>query len=80
MNGGGSVPGFDLDRWELYQIDRRDSARRTIWPPRTRRRCGNCKTNVLLAEAAKYNMLPLDDRTGERLRPDDGGATDPDPR
>ena len=29
-----------------------------------------------LIEAAKYNVLPLDDRTGERLNPDLGGPPD----
>ncbi len=33
-----------------------------------------------LIEATKYNVIPLDDRTGERLEPRAGGPTNPHPR
>ena len=52
--------------------------------PRPRRRASRASCAKLqrlwLIEATKYNVLPLDDRTAERLNPDDRRAADADPR
>ena len=70
---GGDRPALDDDVWELY-----DGAARRLQPgarsragrPRAAaRRCSGC----WLIEAVKYNVLPIDDRTGERLNPDLAG-------
>ncbi|MDF2561127.1 MAG: arylsulfatase [Microbacterium sp.] len=64
---GGALPAFDDDVWELYDgaVDysqARDLAREQ--PERLRE-----LQRLWLIEAVKYNVLPLDDRTAERLDP-----------
>ena len=68
---GGELPAFDDDVWELYdgstdwtqahdlseQMPERLHELQRLW----------------LIEATKYNVIPLDDRTGERLNPDIAG-------
>jgi arylsulfatase A-like enzyme len=67
----GTTAPFDSDTWELYDIERdfsqaEDLAERD--PKRLR-----AMQDLFVAEAAKYNVLPLDDRFAERgdatLRP-----------
>ncbi|GAA1732321.1 arylsulfatase AtsD [Isoptericola hypogeus] len=64
---GGTVPAFDDDVWELYDGSTDFSQARDLAAERP---------DVLarlqrlwLIEATKYNVLPLDDRTSERLEP-----------
>jgi arylsulfatase len=57
--------GFDEDKWELYNIEQDftqavDLANKE--PARLRQ-----LQDMFMAEAAKYNVLPLDDRFAERL-------------
>jgi arylsulfatase len=68
---GGTVPAFDDDNWELYDgsvdysqahdLSKDDPARlaklQRLW----------------IIEAAKYNVLPIDDRGAERLNPEIAG-------
>ena len=62
---------FDDDVWELYGTRRLDPG------PRPRRASTRTKLHELqrlfLIEAAKYNVLPLDDRRIERFNPDLAG-------
>jgi arylsulfatase A-like enzyme len=68
---GGEVPAFDDDVWELYDgstdyTQARDlAAENPAMLAKLQR--------LWLIEAAKYNVLPLDDRTAERLNPDLAG-------
>ena len=48
------------------------SARPATWPPSTRSMLAKLQ-RLWLIEATKYNVIPLDDRTGERLNPDLAG-------
>ncbi|HVY05644.1 MAG TPA: arylsulfatase [Burkholderiales bacterium] len=57
--------GFDEDKWELYHIDKDfsqsvDLAKKE--PAKLRE-----LQDLFMADAAKYNVLPLDDRFAERL-------------
>src|SRR5262249_9647793 len=57
--------GFDDDKWELYNIDKDFSQAVDLAekePVRLRE-----LQDLFLAEAAKYNVMPLDDRFAERL-------------
>jgi arylsulfatase A-like enzyme len=68
---GGGLPAFDDDVWELYDGS-------TDWtqandlsaemPDRLHE-----LQRLWLIEATKYNVIPLDDRSGERLSPDIAG-------
>jgi arylsulfatase len=65
------LPAFDDDVWELYDTSQdwaqaRDLAKEM--PDRLRE-----LQRLWLIEAAKYNVLPLDDRFGERGNPDLAG-------
>lgn len=64
------LPSYDEDVWELYAPDdwtqARDVAAR--YPDRLAH-----LQRLWLIEAAKYNVLPLDDRRAERLNPDLAG-------
>lgn len=58
-------PGFDKDNWELYHIENDfsqgvDLAQKE--PAKLRE-----LQDLFMAEAAKYNVLPLDDRFAERM-------------
>ncbi|GAA3209800.1 arylsulfatase [Oerskovia jenensis] len=68
---GGVVPAFDDDVWELYDGTADYSQARDLSAEHPE------KLHVLqrlwLIEAAKYGVLPLDDRGGERLNPDLAG-------
>lgn len=68
---GGTLPAFDDDVWELYDgtVDfsqARDLS--TEHPDRLHE-----LQRLWLIEAVKYNVLPIDDRTGERINPDMAG-------
>jgi arylsulfatase len=57
--------GFDEDKWELYNIEKDFSQAEDLAdkePERLRQ-----LQDMFMAEAAKYNVLPLDDRFAERL-------------
>lgn len=57
--------GFDEDRWELYHLDSDYSQAVDLAaqePERLRR-----LQDLFMADAARYNVLPLDDRFAERL-------------
>ena len=67
-----NMGAFDDDIWELYDGAGGTSARPATWRPSSR--SGSPQLQRLwLIEAAKYNVLPLDDRSGERLNPDLAG-------
>jgi arylsulfatase len=55
---GGELPAFDADVWELYDESDYSQARDLAKLQR-----------LWLIEATKYNVLPMDDRTSERLEP-----------
>jgi arylsulfatase len=68
---GGKLPAFDDDVWELYdgsddysQAHNLVSAKPELLAELQRR---------WLIEAVKYNVLPLDDRSGERVNPELAG-------
>jgi arylsulfatase A-like enzyme len=68
---GEEVPTFDDDVWELYDTttdwtQARDLAKEQ--PDKLHE-----LQRLWLIEATKYNVLPLDDRAGERLNPDLAG-------
>ncbi len=66
----GNVPAFDDDNWELYAPDDYSQARDLAAddPDRLAK-----LQRLWLIEATKYNVLPLDDRTAERLNPEVAG-------
>ena len=64
---GGSLPAFDDDVWELYDGSTDFSQARDLaaeHPDKLRQ-----LQRLWLIEATKYNVLPMDDRTSERLEP-----------
>lgn len=68
---GGDVPAFDADVWELYDgnedwTQARDLAARMPEKLHELQR-------LWLIEASKHNVLPLDDRTAERVNADMAG-------
>ena len=68
---GGDMPAFDDDRWELYDTTTDWSQARDLakeHPDKLHE-----LQRLWLIEATKYNVLPLDDRVGERLNPDLAG-------
>jgi arylsulfatase A-like enzyme len=68
---GGVVPAFDDDVWELYDGSVDFSQARDLsseQPDRLRE-----LQRLWLIEAVKYNVLPIDDRTADRLNPDIAG-------
>ncbi len=68
---GGDLPAFDDDVWELYDgsSDYSQSRDLSAEHPDVLARL----QRLWLIEATKYNVLPLDDRTGERLEPSMAG-------
>jgi len=64
------LPSFDDDVWELYAPDDWTQARNVAsrYPDRLAH-----LQRMWLIEAAKYNVLPLDDRRAERMNPDLAG-------
>ena len=75
---GGALPAFDDDVWELYDGSSDYSQARNLVAEHPEMLAK--LQRLWLIEATKYNVLPMDDRTSERLEPIDGRATDPDPR
>jgi arylsulfatase len=68
---GGVIPAFDDDVWELYDGATDYSQARDLsveQPDRLHQ-----LQRLWLIEAAKYNVLPIDDRGAERLNPDIAG-------
>lgn len=68
---GGVVPAFDDDVWELYDGNSDFSQARDLAADDPERL--HTLQRLWLIEATKYNVLPIDDRTGERLNPDMAG-------
>lgn len=71
LTGAVKVPAFDDDVWELYDTN-------TDWSQAKDLSKQNPKKlhelqRLWLIEAAKYNVLPLDDRAAERTNPDIAG-------
>jgi arylsulfatase len=68
---GGDLPAFDDDVWELYDGNSDFSQARDLaaqHPDKLRK-----LQRLWLIEATKYNVLPMDDRTSERLEPEMAG-------
>ena len=65
---GGVIPAFDDDRVGAVRRQRATTARPTTSPPRCPTMLAKLQ-RLWLIEATKYNVLPLDDRTSERLEP-----------
>jgi arylsulfatase A-like enzyme len=62
---------FDADVWELYDGSTDFSQARDLAAEQPERLAQ--LQRLWLIEAAKYNVLPMDDRSGERLNPDLAG-------
>ena len=64
---GGALPAFDDDVWELYDgnIDYSQAHNLAAEQPEMLAKL----QRLWLIEATKYNVLPMDDRTSERLEP-----------
>ncbi len=68
------LPPFNEDNWELYNTNEDWSQARDLsrdMPDKLRE-----LQELFLVEAAKYNVLPLDDRTGERFNATLAGRPD----
>jgi len=68
---GGELPAFDDDVWELYDGGNDWSQANDLsaqMPDKLHE-----LQRLWLIEATKYNVIPLDDRSGERLNPDVAG-------
>ncbi|RLE25971.1 MAG: arylsulfatase, partial [Actinobacteria bacterium] len=68
---GGDLPAFDDDVWELYDGNVDYSQSRDLaaeMPERLHE-----LQRLWLIEATKYNVLPMDDRTSERMEPEMAG-------
>ncbi len=65
------APRFDEDVWELYDGSRDYSQARNLVAERPETLAE--LQRLWLIEATKYNVLPMDDRTGERLNPELAG-------
>ncbi|RXZ49817.1 arylsulfatase [Agromyces binzhouensis] len=68
---GGTVPAFDDDVWELYDGSVDYSQAHDLSAEQPDRL--HALQRLWLIEAVKYNVLPMDDRTGERISPDLAG-------
>jgi arylsulfatase len=68
---GGDLPAFDEDVWELYDGNSDYSQARNIVAERPDMLAK--LQRLWLIEATKYNVLPMDDRTSERLEPSMAG-------
>ena len=64
---GGVVPAFDDDVWELYDGTRDFSQAHDLAAEHPEMLAK--LQRLWLIEATKFNVLPMDDRTGERLEP-----------
>jgi hypothetical protein len=67
---GGKLPAFDDDVWELYDGTDYSQARNLV---AERPEMLAKLQRLWLIEATKYNVLPMDDRTSERLEPSMAG-------
>ncbi len=68
---GGELPAFDDDVWELYDGSSDFSQAHNLAAEQPEKLAE--LQRLWLIEAVKYNVLPLDDRTAERLNPDLAG-------
>jgi arylsulfatase len=68
---GGELPAFDEDLWELYDGSTDYSQARDVVAEHPEMLAK--LQRLWLIEATKYNVLPMDDRTGERLNPEMAG-------
>jgi arylsulfatase A-like enzyme len=68
---GGELPAFDDDVWELYDGNSDYSQARNLAAERPDMLAQ--LQRLWLIEATKYNVLPMDDRTSERLEPSMAG-------
>jgi arylsulfatase len=68
---GGKVPAFDDDLWELYDGSADYSQAHDLSAERPDMLAK--LQRLWLIEATKYQVLPMDDRTGERLEPSIAG-------
>ena len=68
---GGQLPAFDDDVWELYDGNEDYSQARNLASEQPDRLAA--LQRLWLIEAVKYNVLPLDDRSAERLEPSSAG-------
>ncbi|KRB36608.1 arylsulfatase [Microbacterium sp. Root180] len=68
---GGVLPAFDDDVWELYDGSADYSQARNLAAEHPQKL--HELQRLWLIEAVKYNVLPLDDRTADRLNPDIAG-------
>jgi hypothetical protein len=68
---GGTVPAFDDDLWELYDGSSDYSQAHNLAADRPEMLAK--LQRLWLIEATKYNVLPMDDRTSERLEPSMAG-------
>jgi arylsulfatase len=68
---GGEMPAFDDDVWELYDGNNDFTQANNLVEehPEVLAKL----QRLWLIEATKYNVLPMDDRTGDRLNPDIAG-------
>jgi hypothetical protein len=69
--GGAEVPAFDDAVWELYD-GTKDWTQASDLAHEMPDKLHELQ-RLWLMEATKYNVLPLDDRTAERLNPDIAG-------
>jgi arylsulfatase len=68
---GGVIPAFDDDVWELYDGNGDYSQARDLAAEKPQMLAE--LQRLWLIEATKYNVLPIDDRTGERFDPGTAG-------
>jgi arylsulfatase A-like enzyme len=68
---GGVIPAFDDDIWELYDGTTDYSQAHNLVADRPDMLAK--LQRLWLIEATKYNVLPLDDRTAERVNPETAG-------
>jgi arylsulfatase len=68
---GGEVPAFDDDVWELYDGNSDYSQAHDLSADQPEMLAK--LQRLWLIEAVKYNVIPMDDRTAERVNPDMAG-------
>jgi len=68
---GGNLPAFDDDLWELYDGSK-DWSQTNDLAAEMPDKLAELQ-RLWLIEATKYNVIPLDDRSGERVNPDLAG-------
>ncbi len=68
---GEKTPAFDDDNWELYDTNTDWSQAHNLAPEMPDKL--HELQRLWLIEATRYNVLPLDDRTAERMNPDTAG-------